>query len=137
MQPYFLSVVHSDRNDWIIRFRTLVLSPRLHSFGGSSFSWCVRWSKLLFCCAENAQIPAYGAVWILERSVAATVEHAATEIGNVRNSRACIYPKYTNLVVCSIPTSSFFFDLFWRTCLSPPFFVLGPAWISYWMALAA
>ncbi len=49
---------------------------------------------------------------------------------------SCLYPKYTNLVVFSIPTSSFFFNLFCRTCLSPPFFVLGPAWISYWMALA-
>ncbi len=49
---------------------------------------------------------------------------------------SCLYPKYINLVVCSIPTSRFFFDFFWRTCLSPPFFVLGPAWISYWMDLA-
>jgi hypothetical protein len=60
--------------------------------------------------------------------------------GNIiwkRQKFSCLYPKYTNLVVCSIPTSSFFFDFFWRTCLSPPFFVLGPAWISYWMALAA
>ena len=54
-----------------------------------------------------------------------------------RQKFSCLYPKYINLVVCSIPTSIFIFDVFWRTCLSPPFFVLGPTWISYWMDLAA